>query len=82
MEKMNNVSQVTTEHIREQLGPGYKHLAAIEERDNVIRVCDTVVVFVLIISVLVSGGLVAYRLWAVIASDGFRRNGQRRQYSS
>lgn len=61
---MVNYSDVIANHMQQQLGPGYHILAAASERDNATRSCDTILVAILIVCILVSGGLVSYRLLA------------------
>lgn len=50
-------------HLRTELGPSYKDLAAAAERDNAARASDKALFYVLLVSIIVTGGLVIYRLW-------------------
>ena len=50
-------------HLKTELGPAYKDLAAAKERDNALQASDQVLFIVLLVSIVVTGGLVIYRLW-------------------
>nr|BDT63055.1 MAG: wsv293a-like protein [Trachysalambria curvirostris nimavirus] len=50
-------------HLRTELGPAYKDLAAAAERDNAARASDKALFYILLVSIIVTGGLVICRLW-------------------
>lgn len=50
-------------HLANELGSSYKDLVAAAERDNATRASDKALFFILLVSILVTGGLVSYRLW-------------------
>ena len=50
-------------HLYNELGSSYKDLAAAAERDNATRASDKALFYILLISILITGGLVFYRLW-------------------
>lgn len=51
-------------HLKTELGPAsYDYLAAAAERDHATRASDKTLFFILLVSILVTGGLVFYRLW-------------------
>nr|BDT62513.1 MAG: wsv293a-like protein [Melicertus latisulcatus pemonivirus] len=58
----DDIGEVIADHMRKQLGPGYHILAAACERDIATRSCDSILVAIIIVCILVSGGLVSYRL--------------------
>nr|BDT62651.1 MAG: wsv293a-like protein [Metapenaeus ensis nimavirus]GBG35471.1 wsv293a-like protein [Metapenaeus ensis nimavirus] len=77
-------------HLRTELGPAYKDLAAAAERDNATRASDKALFYILLITFIVTGALVLYRLWLhtkvrretlqkleerTIPKDGFRDSG-------
>lgn len=50
-------------HVVSELGASHRDLAAAAERDNAARASDVALTYILLISILVTGGLVFYRLW-------------------
>lgn len=50
-------------HLKTELGPAYKDLAAAAERDNATRASDKAIFYILLLSIIITGGLVFYRLW-------------------
>ena len=50
-------------HLRTELGPAYRDLTATAERDIAAKASDRALTYILLISILVTGGLVFYRLW-------------------
>ena len=50
-------------HLKTELGPSYKDLAAAAERDNATRASDKAFFYILIVSIFTTFVLVFYRLW-------------------
>nr|BDU62206.1 wsv293a-like protein [Chionoecetes opilio bacilliform virus]GAV93239.1 envelope protein [Chionoecetes opilio bacilliform virus] len=58
-----DVGEQIRTHLNNELGSSYKDLAAAAERDNAAKASDKALFLIFIISVLVTGCLVSYRLW-------------------
>lgn len=50
-------------HLNNELGSSYKDLAAAAERDNATRASDKALFYILLVSIVITGGLVFYGLW-------------------
>nr|WRY70662.1 envelope protein [White spot syndrome virus]WRY70829.1 envelope protein [White spot syndrome virus]WRY70995.1 envelope protein [White spot syndrome virus]BDX28213.1 MAG: envelope protein VP14 [White spot syndrome virus]BDX28379.1 MAG: envelope protein VP14 [White spot syndrome virus] len=57
-----DVSERIRNHVQSEIGPDYKDLTAAAERDNAAKASDKALFYILLISIIVTGGLVFYRL--------------------
>nr|BDT63103.1 MAG: wsv293a-like protein [Sicyonia whispovirus] len=58
-----NAEETYRVHLFSELGPAFGNLAAARERDNATRASDRTLFLVILVAILVTGGLVIYRLW-------------------
>ena len=58
-----SIDEKICSHLRTELGPAYRNLTAATERDNAAKASDRALTYILLISILITGGLVFHRLW-------------------